>query len=103
MHILPLSVLDHFDCYFLEIFLTLNLFFFHICRLQDFLNFSEQQRNESKKNSYLGMYTHPNGDALEWLMECSSQYFVSFKVVYGCFQQCGFSVWFLRHNDLEYV
>lgn len=75
-HILLLSILLHqFDCYFLDIFLKLNLFIFSYLQTSGFLKFfCEQKKNKSKKNSYLGMYVHPIGDALELPMEFFSHY-----------------------------
>lgn len=66
-HILQLFILlDHFDCYFLDLFLKAKcFFFFSFLQTSGFLEtFCEQKKIKSKKNSSLGMYTHPTWDIL---------------------------------------
>lgn len=58
------TLLDHFDCYFLYLFLTEILYFLIYSQTCGFLKFfCDHKKKESKKNASLGMYTHPDWDA----------------------------------------
>lgn len=100
-YILKLSILlDHFNCYFLDLFLKANFLFFYSYRLLDFLNSSVNKRIHRRRTLPLVCTHIPIGMPMESFSEC----FVLFKVVEGWFQLGGCSpVWFLRHDDLEYV
>lgn len=100
-YILKLSILlDHLNCYFLDLFLKANFLFFIVT---DFwISWILLWTKEYIKEGLFPWYVHISQLGCPWNL--FSECFVLFKVVEGWFQLGGCSpVWFLRHDDLEYV
>ena len=95
-----LTLLDHFDCYFLYLFLTAILYFLIYLQTCGCLKFfCDHKKKESNKNAFLGMYPHSNWDAHGIFLRVLCFIQSSWRLIShgGCSP-----VWFLRHDYLDY-